>query len=163
MSTSLLQSTPAIHPQPITPGEQARLAEDIRRCLLEVPSAGDQKVMDRKKDIRKRFNKAPETLAQFLVHAFNERRPISKRLTAAIGDFFAARTPRAVLRRLRELDKAETKEEYDVNQVQLEVAHGDLSTPTLIRLITEIDEHVEVLQEMRAAAVAELQKPGREL
>src|SRR3954470_16615042 len=160
MSTSLRPSAPATHPQLITAVEQSRLEDDIRRALLEVPSAGDQKVIDRKKDIRKRFNKAPETLAQFLVHSFNERRPISKRLTSAIGDFFSARTQR-VLRRLRDLDQLETKEEYDVNQVQLEVAHGDLSTPTLIRLITEIDEHVEVLQEMRAAAVAELQKAER--
>ena len=141
----------------ITPGEQAQLEEDIRRCMLEVPDAGDQKVRDRKKDIRKGLNRAPDTLAQFLVHSFNERRPISKRLTAAIGDFFSARTQR-VLRRLRDLDRVETKEEYDVNQVQLQIAHGDCSTPTLIRLITEIDEHVDVLQEMRAAAVAELEK-----
>src|SRR3954468_20411708 len=119
MSTSLLPSTSPTHPQPITAGERERLQENIQRVLLQVPSAGDQKVIDRKKDIRKGFNRVAETLSQFLVHSYNNGRPIAKPLVAAIGDFFSARTQR-VLRHLRDLDQLETKEEYDVNQVQLE-------------------------------------------
>lgn len=157
----MLQSLPApataANPQRISSVERDRLADDIRTCLLSVPPNGDPKIRDRKKDLQKHFNKAPDTLAQFLVHAFNEKRPISQRLTTAIGDFFSSRSQR-IQRRLRDLNPIETKEEGDVNNIQMAIAQGDESTPTLIRFVTEIDEYVAVLQEMRAAAVAELQK-----
>src|SRR4051812_11871995 len=159
MSTSLLPSTSPAHPQPITAGERDRLQEDIQRVLLQVPSAGDQKVIDRKKDIRKGFNRVAETLSQFLVHSYNNGHPIAKPLVAAIGDFFSARTQRGV-RRLKDLFQIETREEGDVNCVQMEIAQGDRSTPTLIRLITQIDELVPVLLEIRAAAVAEVHQQG---
>jgi hypothetical protein len=155
MSTSLQPSTSSVHPQPVTAGERDRLQEDIQRVLLQVPGAGDQKVVDRKKDIRKGFNRVAETLSQFLVHSYNNGRPIAPQLVNAIGDFFSARTQRGV-RRLKDLFQIETKEEGDVNCVQMEIAQGDRSTPTIIRLITEIDELVPVLLEIRAAAVAEV-------
>jgi hypothetical protein len=158
MSTSLKPSTAAAHPQPISAVERERLEDDIRRCLLETPSAGDQKVIDRKKDIRKGFNRVAETLSQFLVHSYNEGKPITKHLVTTIGDFFSARTQRSV-RRLRDLFQIETKEEGEVNNIQMAIAQGDRSTPTLIRLITEIDDLVPILLEIRAAAVVEVQKP----
>lgn len=157
MQQSLGRPTPATHPQPIGPGERDRLAEDIRNCLVSVDAAGDPKIRERKKDLRKGFNKAADTLSQFLVHSYNTGRPISKRLTDAIGDFFSAKTQRTQ-RRLSDLFSIETKEEGDVNVVQMAIAQGDLSTPMLIRLITELDDHIPVLQEMRGAAVAEVQK-----
>jgi gas vesicle protein len=160
MSTSLRPSPPTSHPRVITAGEQALLREDIQAALLEAPEAGDQKIRDRKKDLRKGFNKAADTLSQFLVHSYNNGQPISKRLTNAIGDFFSTRTQR-IQRRLRELNPIEVKECGDVKRVQMDIAQGDDSTPTLIRFITELDEYIEVLQEMRAAAVERIQKSGR--
>jgi hypothetical protein len=157
MSTSLSPSAPATHPQPIGSGERDRLAEDIRSCLVSVDAAGDPKIRERKKDLRKGFNKAADTLSQFLVHSYNTGQPISKRLTNAIGDFFSAKTQRAQ-RRLSDLFSIETKEEGDVNIVQMAIAQGDVSTPMLIRLITELDDHIPVLQEIRAAAAVEVQK-----
>lgn len=160
MRPSLMPSTSAAHPQEITAVERERLEAEISRCLLEVPSAGDQKVIDRKKDIRKGFNRVADTLSQFLVHSYNNGRPIAKPLINAIGDFFSARTQRGV-RRLKDLFQIETKEEGDVNVVQMAIAQGDDSTPTLIRLITELDDLIPALQEIRDAAVVELQKPER--
>src|SRR4051812_30524303 len=157
MSTSLRPSAPTTHPQPITPVEQSRLEDTIRRELLQAPSAGDQKVIDRKKDIRKGFNRVAETLTQFLVHSYNQGKPIHKGLVSAIGDFFSARTQRG-LRHLKDLFQIETKEEGELNLVQMAIAQGDRSTPTLIRLTTEIDEIVPVLLEIRAAAVVEVQQ-----
>lgn len=162
MTTSLTTAAAPAFPRAITSGERDRLASEISRCLLSVESDGDPKIRERKKDLRKGFNKAADTLSQFLVHSFNNGKPISGRLTTAIGDFFSARTER-MQRRLRELMPIETKEEGDVNLVQMAIAQGDLSTPTLIRFVTEIDEYMGVLAEMRAAAVAELQKPGPSL
>ncbi|MFL5481119.1 MAG: hypothetical protein ACJ8AK_02935 [Gemmatimonadaceae bacterium] len=158
MSTQLLQSTPATHPQLITGGERDRLQEDIQRVLLQVPSAGDQKVIDRKHDIRKGFNRVHATLSQLLVHAFNNgRAEICEQFVNAIGDFFSARTQGAV-RLLKELFEIETKEEGELNVIQMAIAQGDRSTPMLIRLITAIDQIVAVLLEIRAAAVKEVQQ-----
>jgi hypothetical protein len=159
MRPSLTITTAPAHPRLISPGERDRLADEIRSCLLSV-SSSDPKIRERKKDLRKRFNKAPDTLAGFLVQAFNERRPISKRLTAAIGDFFSART-QTIQRRLRELSPIETRAEGEFECVQNAIDLGDTSTPTLKKFVEEIDEYVEVLQEMRAAAVAELEKAER--
>jgi hypothetical protein len=156
MTISLMPNSPAAHPRSITTGEQDRLEEEIRGCLLQV-SSSDPKIRERKKDLRKGFNKAPNTLAQFLVQAYNEQRPITKRLTDAIGDFFSARTQR-LARRLRDLNPIETKREGDMNNLQMAIAQGDLSTPTLKRFVEEIDEYSAVLAEMRAAAVAEIYK-----
>lgn len=150
----LSRATGPAHPQMIPLGERARLADEIRGCLLSV-SSSDPKIRERKKDLRKGFNRAPDTLAGFLVQSFNERRPISQRLTTAIGDFFGART-QTIKRRLRDLHSIETSEEGDVNDVQMAIAQGDVSTPTLKKFIQEIDEYMPVLLEMRAAAVAEL-------
>jgi hypothetical protein len=142
------------HPQMIAPGERDKLADEIRSCLLSV-SSSDPKIRERKKDLRKRFNKAPDTLAGFLVQAFNERRPISARLTTAIGDFFSART-QTIQRKLRELSPIETREEGDINCLQVAIDQGDLSTPTLKKFVEEVDEYIAVLAEMRSAAIAEI-------
>lgn len=153
-----LHRTPT-HPQLLDRREVEKLADEIRGCLLSV-SSKDPKIRERKKDLRKRFNKAPDTLAGFLVQAFNEQRPISKRLTTAIGDFFSARTQQ-IQRRLRELSPLETRAEGEFECVQNAIDLGDTSTPTLKKFISEIDEYVAVLQEMRAAAVDELHRAER--
>jgi hypothetical protein len=142
------------YPQTITQGERDQLADEIRGCLLSV-SSSDPKIRERKKDLRKRFNKCPDTLAGFLVQAFNERRPISHRLTTAIGDFFSARTT-TIQRKLRELSQIETRVEGAMNCDQVAIDQGDLSTPTLKKFVEEIDEYVAVLLEMRGAAIAEI-------
>lgn len=157
MMKSVLAFPCATHPQMIDAGERDRLADEIRGCLLSV-SSSDPKIRERKKDLRKRFNKAPDTLAGFLVQAFNERRPISARLTTAIGDFFSARTQR-IQRRLRDLSPLETQAEGEFECVQNAIDLGDTSTPTLKKFVEEIDEYVAVLQEMRAAAIAEIYRP----
>lgn len=158
---SLVREAGPSHPQIITVGERDKLADEIRGCLLSV-SSSDPKIRERKKDLRKKFNKCPDTLAGFLVQAFNERRPISKRLTTAIGDFFSART-QGIQRRLRELSPLETRREGAFECLQNAIDLGDTSTPTLKKFVEEIDEYVAVLREMRGAAIAELYAPERQL
>lgn len=131
------------------------LERAIRDELLALPHA-DQSTRQKKKDIQAGKNKAPNTLATMLVGAFTKERSVPRvtRLAHAIIGFFEARGEKQQ-RGLRDLHPIETKEEGDLNNVQMAIAQGDLSTPTLLKLVEEIDQYTPVLQEMRSAALTE--------
>jgi hypothetical protein len=131
------------------------LERAIRDELLALPHA-DQSTRQKKKDIQTGKNKAPNTLATMLVGAFRKERSVPRvtRVAHAIIGFFESRGAKQQ-RRLRDLNPIETKEEGDLNNVQMAIAQGDLSTPTLLKLVEEIDEYAPVLQEMRSAALIE--------
>lgn len=132
------------------------LERALRDDLLALPGCGQMH-----KDIQTRKNKAPKTLATMLVDGFRKERSPAKvtRLAHTIIGFFSSNAREQ--RRLRDLNPIETKEEGDINVVQMAIAQGDLSTPTLRKLVEQIDEYAPVLQEMRGAALAELMRGAR--
>lgn len=145
------------HHQSVSRVECGVLERALRDDLLALPAGGQ-----RHKDIQAGKNKAPDTLAHMLVGAFHKDPSIPRvtRLAHTIIDFFSSAEAKEQ-RRLRDLNPIETKEEGDINVVQMAIAQGDLSTPTLRKLVEEIDEYAPVLQEMRGAAIAELMRAAR--
>lgn len=130
------------------------LVNEIRTELLSF-SSRDRRIQQLRKDIQQGRNKCAETLAAIVTdptadRPINDRGRIGKRIT----DFFSAHAPRS-RRTICQLNPIETKEEGDINNVQMAIAQGDHSTQALDHLIEEIDQYVPVLLEMRAAAVAE--------
>lgn len=141
--------------------EHEALERAIRDDLLSLPHI-DQFTRQKKKDIQSGRNKAPNTIARMLVGAFQKERSPAKvtRLAHTIIGFFSSSEAKEQ-RRLRDLNPIETKEEGDLNNVQMAIAQGDLSTLTLRKLVEEIDEYAPVLQEMRGAALTELMRGAR--
>lgn len=121
--------------------------------LLSLPHY-DQATRQQKKDIQQGRNKAPQTLARLLVGAFRKDPKRPTRLARTIIGFFESKEAKEQ-RSLRDLQKIETREEGELNNVQIAIAQGDLSTPTLMDGVREIDEYLPVLQEMRSALLSE--------
>lgn len=48
-----------------------------------------------------------------------------------------------------------------MNDIQMAVAQGDTSTPTLRKLVEELDEYILVAQEMRSAALSRIMQVNR--
>lgn len=131
------------------------LERAIRDELLALPHS-DQSTRQKKKDIQAGKNKAPNTLATMLVGAFRKERSVPRvtRLAHAIIGFFESKETKQQ-RALNDLHPIETKKEGDLNNVQMAIAQGDHSTPTLLKLVDGIDQYAPVLQEMRSAALNE--------
>lgn len=159
MSTSLRPICPGTHPAFVGEVERRSLVSELRQCLLGV-SSKDPKIQQLRKDVQRGQNKAPETIASMVTDAFNSGNPAPERLASTIRDFFSAHTHR-LQRKLRELSPIETREEGELNCIQVSIDQGDTSTPTLTSFIAEIDENVAVLLEMRSAAVAERYRSER--
>ena len=119
--------------------------------LLALPGCGQKH-----KDIQAGKNRAPNTIAQMLTDAFKKQPSVPKvtRLANTIIAFF---TPNNC-RELKALHSEETREQGDVDRIQMLVAQGDCSTPTLRKLVEELDDYIIVAQEMRSAALAQLMR-----
>lgn len=128
-----------------------RLERLITEDLLALPNCGQKH-----KDIQQGKNRAPNTIAQMLTDAFKKEPSVPKvtRLAHTILAFF---TPQSC-RPLKELHSVETREQGDVDVIQMRLAQGDLSTPTLRNFVEEVDELIAVLTEMRSAALAQLMR-----
>lgn len=134
--------------------ECERLERMIADDLLSLPGCGQ-----RHKDLQAGKNRAPNTIAAMLTDAFRKERNISKvtRMAHTILHFFTPTT----CRDLDELHPVETREQWELEQVQMAVAQGDLSTPTLRKLVEELDQYILVAQEMRAAALSRIMQVTR--
>lgn len=128
-----------------------RLEQLITEDLLALPNCGQKH-----KDIQQGKNRAPNTLASMLTDAFKKEQSVPKvtRLAHTILAYF---TP-TNCRELNQLHAVETEEQGDVDTVQMRVAQGDTSTPTLRKLVEELDEYILVAQEMRSAALGQLMR-----
>lgn len=137
------------HPQMFHQVEASHLERMLTDDLLALPNCGQKH-----KDIQRGLNKAPRTLATMLTDAFKKEQSVPKvtRLARTILQFFAPQTCRA----LTELNTVETREEGEVNEIQMRVAQGDTSTPTLRKLVEELDEYILVATELRSAALAKI-------
>ena len=142
------------HHQPCNWVERDRLERMIASDLLSLPACGQ-----RHKDIQAGKNRAPNTIAAMLTDAFRKERNVHTvtRLAHTILQFFAPQT----CRELQELHPIETREQGELEEVQMAVAQGDLSTPTLRKLVEELDEYILVAQEMRAAALSRIMQVAR--
>lgn len=142
------------HHQPLNWVESDRLERMIADDLLSLPACGQ-----RHKDIQQGKNKAPNTIAAMLTDAFRKERNVSKvtRLAHTILAFFTPTT----CRELQELHSVETREQWELEQVQMAVAQGDLSTPTLRKLHKELGDYILVAEEMRSAVLTRLMQVAR--
>lgn len=130
------------------------LAGELRQHLLSAESK-DQRVIQLRKDVQQRKNKAPETIASILSDAFNRGDDIGERFAATIRGFFSTRVAK-LQRRLRDLMQVETVQEGEFNNVQMKIAQGDLSRPTLMDMKKEIREYRVILDEMDSAIDVEI-------
>lgn len=142
------------HHQPLNWVECDRLERMIADDLLSLPACGQKH-----KDIQQGKNKAPNTIACMLTDAFRKEQSVPKvtRLAHTILAYFAPQS----CRELKDLHSVETQEEGDVNDIQMAVAQGDTSTPTLRKLVEELDEYILVAQEMRSAALSRIMQVSR--
>ena len=156
MSTSVMRPFGVPHPAILNDVARQSLANELRTSLLSVSSRStDPKVQELRKAIERRRNKAPDTIAAMLTEAHNSRRADPQSFASTIRDFFSARKER-LQRTMRQLNPIETKLDGELDCIQMAIADGDHSTPTLKKFVEEIDEYIAVAQEMRGAAVAEL-------
>lgn len=130
------------------------LAGELRQHLLSAES-NDQRVIQLRKDVQQRKNKAPETIASILSDAFNRGDDIGERFASTILGFFSTRVAK-MQRRLRDLMQVETVQEGEFNNVQMKIAQGDLSRPTLTDMKKEIREYRLILDEMDTAIDVEI-------
>jgi hypothetical protein len=139
--------------------EPETLASEFRTRLLAFRSKSPR-IQQLKKDLQQGRNRAPETICAILADAFNDAKPLSEVVSPAkvITDFFTAHVVGA-RRKLRDLMQVETVEEGHLNNVQMKIAQGDHSTPTLTEFKNECDEYRTVLDEIEAAVDAELYVP----
>lgn len=135
------------------------LAGELRQHLLSVRSK-DPRVIQLRKDVQQLKNKAPETIASLLSDAFNSGDDVGERLASTIRGFFSTRVAK-MQRRLRDLMQVETVQEGEFNNVQMKIAQGDLSRPTLMEMKKEIGEYRAILDEMDTAIDAELYRADR--
>jgi hypothetical protein len=156
---ALMSTSAASHHSMVSRVECDTLTSELRTQLLGVRSR-DQRTIQLRKDVQAGKNKAPETIATLLTDAFNSNDPIADRFASTIRSFFSARTQQ-LQRKLRDLMQVETKEEGEFNNVQMKIAQGDLSRPTLIEMKKEIGEYRAILDELEAAVDAELYPPAR--
>lgn len=144
--------------------EQARLITELRNAMLALRShvngRRDQRAQQLHKDVQQRKNKAPETIGLLLTEAFNERAPLKdvERICEVISSFFRAKR-RGTVRGLRALSPLETAVEGRLNCHQVAIDQGDLSAPTLIAFLDDLDRYVAIIEEMKAAALLELYGP----
>jgi hypothetical protein len=149
-----MSTTSVSHHSLVSRVECDSLSSELRTQLLSVRSK-DQRVIQLRKDLQQGKNKAPETIAALLTDAFNNKNSAVDGFAATIRGFFSARMNR-LQRKLRDLMQVETVEEGEFNNVQMKIAQGDLSRPTLIEMKKEIGEYRAILDEMEAAVDAEL-------
>lgn len=131
--------------------ESDRLERLLTDDLLALPGCGQ-----RHKDVQRGLNKAPRTIASMLTDAFKKEPSVPRvtRIARTILTFFE----RTDCRELKELHSVETKEQGEVDLIQMRLAQGDMSTPTLRCFVEEVDELIAVLTEMRSAALAQLMR-----
>jgi serine kinase of HPr protein (carbohydrate metabolism regulator) len=144
----------ATHHSLVSRVECDTLTSELRTHLLSVRSK-DQRTIQLRKDVQQGKNKAPETIAALISDAFNSGDDVAGRMASTIRSFFSARTAQ-LQRRVRDLMQVETVEEGEFNNVQMKIAQGDLSRPTLIEMKKEIGEYRAILDELDAAVDAEL-------
>jgi hypothetical protein len=139
--------------------DSEQLAGEFRQRLLSFRSK-NPRIQQLHKDLQQGRNRAPETICAILVDAWNDSKPLSEVVSPAktITDFFSSHVGR-IRRKLRELSPIETREEGDVNCIQVAIDQGDHSRPTLEKFVKEVDENIAVLVEMRDAAIAEIHAP----
>jgi hypothetical protein len=148
----------------VNEAERQLLADEVRRALLALHShvTGSRSPRGRRlhQDVQQLKNKAPLTLATMLTDAFNDRAPLADitQIGNIIAGFFTAKR-RGHVRKLRDLSPLETREEGELNVVQVAIDQGDHSAPTLQHFITDIDVNIALLEEMKQAATEELYGP----
>jgi hypothetical protein len=156
MTTSVRPICPGTHPALVTEVERRSLAGELRQCLLSLSSRSkDRRIQNLRKGLYRQHNKAPDTIASLLTEAFNSQRDNPDKLASTIRDFFSARV-KTLRRTLRQLSPVFTRDEGELNCTKVAIDQGDQSTPTLKRFIEEIDETMDLLMQMRAAAAWEL-------
>jgi predicted nucleotidyltransferase len=154
MTTSLIRPFGVPNHSRVDRVECDSLASELRQHLLSARSK-DQRVIQLRKDVQQLKNKAPETIASILSDAFNRGDDIGERFAATIRGFFSTRVAK-MQRRLRDLMQVETVQEGEFNNVQMKIAQGDLSRPTLMEMKKEIGEYRAILDEMDVAIDAEM-------
>lgn len=154
MHPALMASAGTAHHSMVSRVECEELAKEFRTDLMSV-SSKDPRVIQLRKDLSQFKNKAPQTLAAILTDAHNRGQPVALRLASTISGFFSART-KLLRRKLCDLMQIETIEEGAFNNVQMKIAQGDLSRPTLVELKREIAAYRVILDEMDDAIDAEL-------
>lgn len=154
MSMSLTPNSPVSHHQPLNWVEQDRLERMIADDLLSLPACGQ-----RHKDIQAGKNKAPNTIAAMLTDAFRKERDVSK-VTQLAHTILAFFTPQNC-RDLSALHPIETREQGELENAQMVVAQGDLSTPSLRKLHKELGDYILVAEEMRAAVLSRIMQVAR--
>jgi hypothetical protein len=140
--------------------EQDRLIAELRDALLalraHVNGRRDVRAKQLHKDVQSGKNRAPETMGILLTEAYNDRAPLSdvERISHIITSFFRSKRQGGV-RKLRDLSPVETREEGELNCIQVAIDQGDHSAPMLNRLIEELERNIAILTEMRESALEE--------
>jgi hypothetical protein len=142
--------------------ESHALENEIRTELLSF-SSRSRRIQQLHKDIQQRRNKCAETLAAILTDPTADRPPAHRgRIGTMIRDFFSART-NGVRRTVRQINPIETKVDGEVDCLQMQIAGGDLSTPTMKMAVEKIDEEMSLLVELRTALVWEIYRAENRL
>jgi hypothetical protein len=156
MSTSLRPTARAAHPTVLSDGERHSLAGEIRQSLLSLASRSkDKRVQQLRKSIDRGDNRVADTTAAILADAHNSRRENPEDLLSTISGFFSVRTKK-LQRKLQDLMQVETIAEGEFEPLQMRIAQGDVSRPTLVAFKKELREYRAVLDEMELAVDGEL-------
>jgi hypothetical protein len=140
--------------------ESRVLENEIRTELLSFRSR-DRRIQQLHKDIQQRRNKCAETLAAILSDPTADRPTVHRgRIGTMIRDFFSAGV-HAVRRTVRQINPIETKVDGELDCLQMQIAGGDLSTPTMKLATEKIDEEIALLMELRTALAWEIYRVER--
>ena len=134
------------------------MASELRRLLLGI-APPDKQSRQLHKDLQQQKNRAPDTIATIVVAGLkNDQESKVRAIAHAISGFCSAGKAK-LCRRFPQLYPIETREQGELDCLEVAIAQGDHSTPTLERFVKEVDENIAVLTEMREAAITELYAP----
>lgn len=156
MHQPLVRTTSAQYPTVVSEVDRRSLADELRTSLLTVAGGSkDSKIQELRKSVERHRNKAADTVASILTDAFNSGRADPQSFAATITGFFSPRL-KQLQRELCDLMQVETVEEGEFECVQMQIAQGDLSRPTLVAFKKELRELRAILDEMELAVDTEL-------
>ncbi|HWL41007.1 MAG TPA: hypothetical protein VNO75_12300 [Gemmatimonadaceae bacterium] len=155
MLNVLTPTRPAAHHSIATPVDRrAHLTDEVRRLLLSF-SPSDKRTRQLHKDLQQRKNKAADTLGSMFDAALTKQETSKLRAFGNLIAAFCARDNGRICRSFQQLFPLETREDGELNNVQVLIAQGDRSPQTLDRFIGELDDSIAVHTEMKEWALQE--------
>lgn len=159
MHSALAGAGVSVHHPAISRVEADTFSDELRQELL-AHSSHDKRLIQLRKDVQARKNKAADTIAALVCDSHNAGGSLGEKIIRTIRGFLSARTKK-VSASWRQLRAKETRIEGKMNCVELEIDQGDESRARYMEMKNLIAEYRQVLDDEEAIIDAKLyRRPG---